>query len=154
MPTSYAPQVRTGSDPKFYGNALRFATRAEAEQNVADLAGRWTLVVATRVVETTDPVTHAWVDGKLTAPVPRVLFSATGYQTGFGTDRYKHACGLTAEEREAARAGAIVLFKASRKSHPTSPSGTFYRWAKPYNGGRVFKPRVATPDMLRAAGLA
>mgnify|MGYP003512506952 CR=1 FL=1 len=81
-----------------------------------------------------------------------VLFSPTGYQTGFGTDRYKHASGLTPEEREAARAGAVVLFKAARKSHPTSPHGTFYRWAKPY--GRVFKPRVATADMLRAAGLA
>ena len=63
-----------------------------------------------------------------------------------------NASGLTPEEREAARAGAVVLFKAARKSHPTSPHGTFYRWAKPY--GRVFKPRVATADMLRAAGLA
>ena len=70
MPTSYAPQVRTGNDPKFYGNALRFATRLEAEQNVANLADRWTLVVATQVVETADPVTHAWVDGKLAAVQP------------------------------------------------------------------------------------
>jgi hypothetical protein len=151
MANSYAPQVRTGNDPKFYGNALRFATRLEAEQNVANLADRWMLVVATQVVESDDPPSHTWVDGKLQT-LPRVLFSPTGYQTGFGTDRYKHASGLTPEEREAARAGAVVLFKAARKSHPTSPHGTFYRWAKPY--GRVFKPRVATADMLRAAGLA
>lgn len=65
MTRSYAPQVRTGNDPKFYGNALRFATQAEAEANVADLAGRWFLVVATQVVESDDAPTHAWVNGKL-----------------------------------------------------------------------------------------
>jgi hypothetical protein len=70
MPNSYAPQVRTGSDPKFYGNALRFATRLEAEQNVANLADRWMLVVATQVVESEDPPSHAWVDGKLVSLAP------------------------------------------------------------------------------------
>lgn len=65
MTRSYAPQVRTGNDPKFYGNALRFATQAEAEANVADLAGRWFLVVATQVVESDDPPSHTYVDGKL-----------------------------------------------------------------------------------------
>lgn len=65
MPRSYAPQVRTGTDPKFYGNALRFATKEEAEANVADLARRWFLVVATQVVESDDPPSHTYVGGVL-----------------------------------------------------------------------------------------
>jgi hypothetical protein len=65
MPVSYAPQVRTGNDPKFYGNSLRFATKEEAEANVADLANRWMLVVDTQVVESNDPVAHRWVNGEL-----------------------------------------------------------------------------------------
>lgn len=62
---SYKPEVRTGNDPKFYGNALAFATREEAEANVGELMMRWFAVVETRVVESDQPVTHAWVDGKL-----------------------------------------------------------------------------------------
>lgn len=62
---SFKPEVRTGNDPKFYGNALRFATREEAQANVENLANRWLAVTETRVVESTDPVSHAWVDGKL-----------------------------------------------------------------------------------------
>jgi hypothetical protein len=62
---SFAPEVRTGRDPQFYGNALRFATREEAQANVEDLAMRWMLVVETRVAESTDPVNYRWVDGKL-----------------------------------------------------------------------------------------
>lgn len=64
---SFAPEVRTGRDPKFYGNALRFATREEAEQNVRDLESRWMLVVETRVVESTDPVNYRWINGQLEA---------------------------------------------------------------------------------------
>ena len=60
MTTSFSPEVRTGSDPKFYGNALRFGTEAEAQGNVDHLAGRWLAVVETRVVETDDPVSHVW----------------------------------------------------------------------------------------------
>jgi hypothetical protein len=60
MTTSFAPQVRTGSDPKFYGNALRFETKEEAQGNVDHLAGRWLAVTETRVVETDDPITHVW----------------------------------------------------------------------------------------------
>lgn len=62
---SFKPEVRTGTDPAFYGNALRFATREEAEANVRALEQRWLAVTETRVVESDDPVTHAWVDGKL-----------------------------------------------------------------------------------------
>lgn len=67
---SYAPQVQTLNDSNFYGNALRFATKEEAEANVADLAVRWLLVVGTRVVESDDPVNYRWVDGKLEAVEP------------------------------------------------------------------------------------
>lgn len=64
---SWAPEVRTGDDPKFYGNALRFATRGEAEANVENLKNRWLSVVETRVVESKDPVNYRWVDDKLVA---------------------------------------------------------------------------------------
>jgi hypothetical protein len=57
---SYAPQVKTGSDPKFYGNALRFATREEAQASADELMGRWFAVVATQVVESDDPVNYRW----------------------------------------------------------------------------------------------
>jgi hypothetical protein len=65
MARSFRPMVRTGSDPKFYGNALRFATRAEALQNAQDLADRWTLVVDFNAEESDDPVKHTYIDGKL-----------------------------------------------------------------------------------------
>lgn len=62
---SYKPEVTTGRDPKFYGNALAFATEAEALANAKDLYGRWTLCTGYRAVESTDPVTHTYVDGVL-----------------------------------------------------------------------------------------
>lgn len=59
--SSFAAEVRTAGDPVegYTGNALRFATRGEAEQYVFDLALRWTAVADWRVVESPDPVTHA-----------------------------------------------------------------------------------------------
>jgi hypothetical protein len=65
---SWAPQVQTNGRPEWNGNALRFATKEEAEANVLDLAGRWFLVTDWRVVESPDPVNWAWVDGKLVKP--------------------------------------------------------------------------------------
>jgi hypothetical protein len=62
---SYAPQVIADSSGKWAGNALRFATREEAEDNVRDLMNRWFLVTDTRVVESDDPVNYRYVDGKL-----------------------------------------------------------------------------------------
>jgi hypothetical protein len=58
---SFAPEVIADSSGKFYGNGLRFATREEAEANVANLMQRWFLVTDTRVVESTDPVNYRWV---------------------------------------------------------------------------------------------
>ena len=59
---SWAPEVIADSSGKWCGNALRFATRDEAERNVRDLMGRWLLVTDTRVVPSTDPVNYRWTD--------------------------------------------------------------------------------------------
>lgn len=55
---SWKPEVRTGNDPKFYGNNLAFATREEAERSAKDLMCRWLLVVEWRVVESDQPVNY------------------------------------------------------------------------------------------------
>lgn len=62
---SWKPEVQTDSTGAWYGNALRFATKEEAEANVRDLAGRWWAVLETRVIETDDPVNYSYVDGQL-----------------------------------------------------------------------------------------
>lgn len=62
---SYAPEVIADKSGKWTGNALRFATKAEAEFWVADLSQRWLLVTATRVVESTDAPNYEIVDGEL-----------------------------------------------------------------------------------------
>lgn len=68
---SYAPQVRANvGDPKFYGNALRFATHEEAEANVRDLERRWLLVIETRVVESGDAPNYTFIDGTLESIKP------------------------------------------------------------------------------------
>ena len=46
-------------------NGMRFATKEEAEANVADLAMPWTMVTDTAVEKCDDPVNHRWVNGKL-----------------------------------------------------------------------------------------
>ncbi len=67
---SWKPEVQTNNRPEWTGNALRFATREEAEANVNELASRWWLVTAVRVVESDDPVNYEWVDGGLKAVGP------------------------------------------------------------------------------------
>jgi len=64
---SFKPEVRTGSDPKFYCNALAFATEAEALANAKDLYHRWTLCVDYRAVESDEPVNYTYHDGVLEA---------------------------------------------------------------------------------------
>ena len=55
---SYSPEVIADSSGKFFGNTLRFPFTPDgkraAEDWVAGLAERWTLVISTRVIETTD----------------------------------------------------------------------------------------------------
>ena len=50
---------------RWCGNALRFATREEAEANVRDLMMRWFAVRETRVVASDDPVNYRYVNGRL-----------------------------------------------------------------------------------------
>jgi hypothetical protein len=64
---SWAPEVIADGSGEWCGNALRFATKEEAEANVRDLYHRWTLVRETRVVESTDPVNYRWTETGLQA---------------------------------------------------------------------------------------
>jgi hypothetical protein len=72
---SWKPEVIADSSGEFFGNALRFATKEEAEANVANLASRWTSVRETRVVECDDPVNYAWHDGALVSLADGVRFT-------------------------------------------------------------------------------
>ena len=60
---SFRPMFLVGG--AWCGNALRFATREEAEANAADVFRRWTSPTEYRVEESTDPVNYRWTDGKL-----------------------------------------------------------------------------------------
>jgi hypothetical protein len=62
---SFKPEVQTDDTGKWYGNALRFGTREEAEAQVQDLMMRWFAVRETRVIECNDPVNYRYVDGRL-----------------------------------------------------------------------------------------
>jgi len=65
MSKSWKPEVIADTSGKFYGNALRFATKQEAEDNVFDLAMRWTSVRETRVVESGEPVNYSYIGRQL-----------------------------------------------------------------------------------------
>jgi hypothetical protein len=66
---SWKPMVQTGSDPQFYGNALAFATKQEAEQNAQDLMNRWMRVVDCKAEESNEPVNYTYHNRKLEAVV-------------------------------------------------------------------------------------
>ena len=55
---SYIAEVIADASGSWVSNALRFATMDEAERYVQDLAGRWSLVTATRVVMSSDPANY------------------------------------------------------------------------------------------------
>jgi len=63
MAASYRPMVKVQGE--WAGNALRFATEAEAQANAMNLMGRWFLVEDVAVEPSDDPVNYAWIDGKL-----------------------------------------------------------------------------------------
>ncbi len=69
---SFKPIVRTGSDPKWYGNSLAFATRKEAQYSADELMSRWLLVVEAGIEESDEPVNYRidWDMMKLVA-VPK-----------------------------------------------------------------------------------
>lgn len=62
---SFKPEVRTGTDPKFYGNVLAFATEEEALANAKYLYHRWTMCVDYRAVKSDEPVNYTYRDGVL-----------------------------------------------------------------------------------------
>jgi hypothetical protein len=62
---SFKPEVIADTSGEWCGNALRFATREEAEANVRDLMMRWFAVRETRVIESDDPVNYRYIDGRL-----------------------------------------------------------------------------------------
>jgi len=62
---SWKSEVIADNSGKFAGNALRFASKEEAERYVGDLSMRWLAVRDTRVVESDEPVNYAIVDGVL-----------------------------------------------------------------------------------------
>ena len=74
---SFKPDVIVDTSGKWCGNALRFATREEAEANVRDLMMRWFAVRETRVVESDDPVNYRYVDGRLESYIDGRLESLT-----------------------------------------------------------------------------
>jgi hypothetical protein len=74
---SFKPEVIADSTGKWCGNALRFASRQEAEANVQDLMMRWFAVRETRVVESDDPVNYRYVNGRLECLAPMESTSAT-----------------------------------------------------------------------------
>ena len=61
---SWKPEVIADSSGKWCGNACRFATKQEAEDDVKDLMMRWFAVRETRIVETDDPVNYKRIDGR------------------------------------------------------------------------------------------
>lgn len=61
---SWKPEVIADDSGKFVGNALRFATKEEAEANVHALMMSWMAVREWRVVESDEPVNYRWIAGK------------------------------------------------------------------------------------------
>lgn len=53
---SYKVEVIADSSEQWAGNAVRFATRKEAEEYAQDLYLRWTAVRDWRVIESDEPV--------------------------------------------------------------------------------------------------
>jgi hypothetical protein len=68
---SYAPEIQGVGEAKWTANGLRFATAEEALAYAENLQGRWMGCQAgeahRRAAESSDPVSHAWVDGRAVA---------------------------------------------------------------------------------------
>lgn len=75
MNKSWKPEVKTGNDPKWYDNSVRFATREEAALSACDLMERWLLVTECRAVESEDPVNAEIKDGVMRL-LPKVEVAA------------------------------------------------------------------------------
>jgi len=57
---SFKAEVQADNTGTWAGNALRFATEAEAASYGSDLMGRWMLVRAVRVTVSEDQVNYIW----------------------------------------------------------------------------------------------
>lgn len=57
---SWQPDVQADSTGTWATNALRFATKEEAEASANELMGRWMLVTAIRAFPSPDPVNYRW----------------------------------------------------------------------------------------------
>ena len=72
---SYKAMVRVTGETEFTGNALRFATRYEAESYGCNLQDRWTAAREVRVEESGDPVTDCFTQGRVirikSLPMPK-----------------------------------------------------------------------------------
>ena len=75
---SFKPEVIADSSGRWCGNAMRFATREEAEANVRDLSMRWFAVRETRVAESGDPVNYTYIGGILKEVTAADAASSTG----------------------------------------------------------------------------
>ncbi len=62
---SWRPEVIADDSGEWVGNALRFATRREADAYLSELAANWTQVVKTRAVEVFEPVNCSWANGRV-----------------------------------------------------------------------------------------
>jgi hypothetical protein len=62
--TSWKPEVQVNGDPKWYDNALRFATKDEAIDYARDLFQRWTSTRSWRAAESDEPVNAVFENGK------------------------------------------------------------------------------------------
>jgi hypothetical protein len=58
-------EVQADNSGTWSTNALRFATKEEAEAYGLDLYQRWTLVREYRATETDEPVNYRFVDGRV-----------------------------------------------------------------------------------------
>lgn len=92
---SWAPEVMADHNGTWNGGALRFATRAEAEEYVLDLSCRWTAVYDRRVVESLAPVNSRWIDGRLEEAVAApVYYAIRQVSTGWFMPEYGTRKGL------------------------------------------------------------
>ena len=73
-----------------------------------------------------------------------IIISATGYQRGFGSARFKYVAGLTRTEREHVKNGTAVVLIKSRPAH--GKSGTIYRTVNWNRFG--YSPRVPGREIL------
>lgn len=64
---SWKAEVRVYNDPKYYSNALRFATEGEAKAYARDLHSRWMQAEDERVVTSDEPVNYRFTEKGLEA---------------------------------------------------------------------------------------